>query len=191
MAGGIDAPTAYRKLDERLSSTAFLEAHQDDVREVALSVAKGEVLAYLELCLTERGLPFRVGEKTEHVLTMAMQNYSIGQVFAIIWRAARSASDYLVRSGCPKRQAANVVPGAMESFMQRAQGNGWNVDPFKRPGKQSQSVLSRVVFNQILGLPDGAFSFNQPVRQIVDQQIDRRLEESIELSSLQDPKSSS
>lgn len=191
MAGGIDAPAVYRKLDERLSSRAFMEAHQDSVREIADRVAKGEVLAYLDLCLTERGLPFRVGEKTEHVLTMAMQNYSIGQVFAIIWRAARSASDYLVRSGCPKRQAANVVPGAMESFMQRALGNGWSVDPFKRPGKQSQSVLSRVVFNQILGLPDGAFSFNQSVRQVVDQQIGQRLEEAGVPSTPKDPEQSS
>lgn len=190
MADGINAPAVYRKLDALLSSAEFLEVQQDDVRELAFSVAKGEVLAYLELCLTERGLPFRVGEKTEHVLTMAMQNYSIGQVFAIIWRAARSASDYLVRSGCPKRQAANVVPGAMESFMQRAQGSGWQVDPFKRPGKQSQSVLSRVVFNQILGLPDGTFSFNQPVRQIVDQQISQRLGEAGESSSPQAPKPS-
>ncbi|QTP54678.1 hypothetical protein HNO51_08265 [Billgrantia sulfidoxydans] len=191
MVGGIDGPAVYRKLDERLSSTAFLEAHQDAVREIAHRAAKEEVLAYLELCLTERGLPFRVGEKTEHVLTIAMQNYSIGQVFAIIWRAARSASDYLVRSGCPKRQAANVVPGAMESFMQRALGNGWNVDPFKRPGKQAQSVLSRVVFNQILGLPDGAFSFNLPVSQIVDQQIAQRLDDAGEPNTSLDPVPSS
>lgn len=75
--------------------------------------------------------------------------------------------------------------------MQRALGNGWSVDPFKRPGKQSQSVLSRVVFNQILGLPDGAFSFNQPVRQIVDQQIGQRLGEAGIPSTPKDPESSS
>ncbi len=61
--------------------------------------------------------------------------------------------------------------------MQRALGNGWEIDLVKRPGSQAQSVLGRVVFNHILGLPDGAFSLNMPVRQIVDRQIARRLGE--------------
>lgn len=180
IADWIDGAALYRELDAHASSVALLEQYQVEIANLAYEIAKSEAIAYLDGLLTERDLPVRIGEKTQHVLDTALDNYSLGQVFAIIWRACRSASDYLVKTRCSKRHAANIVPGSMENFMQRALGNGWDVEPYRRSWDQPQSAYSRVLFNQVLGLPAGAMSENIPVKQLVSRQIERRLSNHVE-----------
>lgn len=147
----------YVALDNHVSAAGFLSANYDEIRELAWEVTLDEALAYLAHTLAERDLPQRFGEMTHHVLRKALEEYSLGQVYRIIWQAARNASDYLVRNRPPKQQAANTIPGAIESYLERAKANQWEVTPFRRNYALGQSVLSRVLFNSVLGTDDGGF----------------------------------
>lgn len=50
-----------------------------------------ECLRYLELGLADHGLEKRVGEKTIAVVTNALHDFSIGQVYNFIWRGASAS----------------------------------------------------------------------------------------------------
>ncbi|MDN3520826.1 hypothetical protein [Halomonas ramblicola] len=154
---GIDGPALYAVLDKHLSSDQFLKDNIDDIQEIAWEVVEQEAVAFLEYVLKERGLPQRFGEMTHHVLRKALEEYSLAQVYRMIWQAARNASDYLVRNRVPKQQAANTIPRSIDGYMERARANEWEVSPFRRNFNLPQSVLARVVFNQILGTDDGGF----------------------------------
>lgn len=154
---GIDGPALYTALDKLLSSDQFLQENIHEIQRLAYEVVQHEAIAFLEYVLDERGLPQRFGEMTHQVLRKALEEYSLAQVYRMIWQAARNASDYLVRNNVPKQHAANTVPRSIDSYMERAKANGWEVSAFRRNFNLPQSTLARVLFNQILGTDDGGF----------------------------------
>ncbi|APX92573.1 hypothetical protein BWR19_06235 [Halomonas sp. 1513] len=164
---GINGAALYVTLDRHVSSEQFLRENSEEIEKLAWEQVLDEALAYLKYALMERGLPQRFGEMTHHVLRKALEEYSLAQVYRMIWQAARNASDYLVRNRTPKQQAANTVPRSIDGYLERARANDWEVSPFRRNYDFPQSVLSRVIFNQILKTDDGGF--NIPLRAIFEK----------------------
>lgn len=116
-----------------------------------------ESLAYLEHILNEHNLPFKPGEKTRLILEKGLQHFSVSQMYAIIWSTGNKAAAYYMRGNVPKQQAANSMVSRMESHIDRALAENWEVKPYGRLFDLPQSVLSRLVFNSLLGTSDGGF----------------------------------
>lgn len=117
-----------------------------------------ECLGFLKATLEEHKLSLSPGEKTLQVIRACLKNYSVAQVYNFIWRAARDAAAYYMRSAISKRQAANSVVGNISRSLEQSLANDWEVKPFSRNYNLPQSSLSRMVFNTLLGTDDGGFT---------------------------------
>ena len=127
--------------------------------ELCKEVQLNECLSYLKAVLEDHKLSLLPGEKTQLVLSQCLEKFSVAQVYNFIWRAARDAAAYYMRSSIPKRQAANSVVGAIARNMEQSLANSWDVKSFNRNYNFPQSSLSRVIFNTILGTNDGGFKY--------------------------------
>lgn len=129
---------------------------------VAKTVALHECLQYLDVSLREHSLDLQPGEKTHQVLEHVLENFSVAQVYNMIWRAVRDAAAFYVRESVSARHAANTVVGAIQRYADRALAEQWSVKPYGRDRKCPQSVVSQTLFDAVLHVgPDG---FNVPPR---------------------------
>ncbi len=105
-------------------------------------LAMHECLRYLEVILSDHGFRFRAGAKTQQVLSDALRNYSISQVYNFIWTAVRDAAGYFLREGTSRQQAANTVAGSIQRKAERALSEEWNIKSFRRDYRCSESILA-------------------------------------------------
>lgn len=150
--------SVYEHLEARIRRSTFAEGHVEQLKACCDELASLECLAFLEAVLGEYGMGYSPGEKTRAVLAKALEEYSVAQVCNFLWRAAKDAAAYQMRSGVSRSHAARTVVGSIERQIERAQANGWEVNGFRRNFKLPQSVLSRVVYNLLLGTDDGGFT---------------------------------
>lgn len=160
--------TQVKKLHDEFSdvTTVFNIKQCKEFVELCKVIQLNECLSFLKNRLEEHKLSLVPGEKTKQVLEACLERFSVAQVYNFIWRAVTSAAAYYMRSSVSKRQAANSVVGAISRCMEKSIVNKWEVKPFKRNYNLPQSVLSRIVFDTILGTDDGGF--NQVLDGIIE-----------------------
>ncbi|RYZ89198.1 MAG: hypothetical protein EOP04_07455 [Proteobacteria bacterium] len=129
-----------------------------------------ECLEYLEVVLTEHKLPAKFGEKTHLVLTELIERFSVGQIYNMMWRAARDAAAFHARVGGPKQHAANTVIGSLQRQADRSNAEGWELKPYRRDRRCPQSMFSQILFDTALQIGERGFDKAPNVEeQIVDQ----------------------
>ncbi len=144
-------------LEALLRSGDWPEEWMAEATALHRTVALQECLQYLRLVLEEHGFEPRFGDKTSLVLNAVLRDFSVGQAYNFIWRAARDAAAFFVRDGTSRTHAANIVPGAIQRMAERAQAEGWDVKAYRRDFRAPQSQLSQVLFTLALKLPEGGF----------------------------------
>jgi hypothetical protein len=112
--------------------------------ELWTKIALNECLEYLRVSLADHGLDKKMGEKTRHVIENALRDFSIGQVYSFIWRAAKDAAAFYLREQVTKTHAANTVVLAIERSADRALANGWDVASYRRDRRAPESPLSQL-----------------------------------------------
>jgi hypothetical protein len=146
----VDVASAQSVLEDslRASWSSSWRAQRDDLwRRLALA----ECLEYLRISLEDHGLTKEMGEKTRHVVENALNDFSIGQVYSFIWRAAKDAAAFYVRESVAKRHAANTVVGAIERSAERALVNGWDVTQYRRDRRAAETPVVQL-FTTVSGL---------------------------------------
>lgn len=131
--------------------------HTAEFIELCEEVQLQECLAFLKVKLEEHQFDFSPGKKTQHTLRQCLKSFSVAQTYNFIWRAARDAAAYYMRSYVSKRQAANTVVGSISRSLEQALANDWYVKAFNRNYDLPQSSLSHIIFNVMLGTDDGGF----------------------------------
>lgn len=121
--------------------------HSPEFIELCKEVQVQECLAFLTVKLEEHQLYFSPGEKTQHTLRQCLESFSVAQIYNFIWRAARDAAAYYMRSHVSKKQAANTVVRSISRSLEQALTNDWDVKAFSRNYDLPQSSLSRIIFN--------------------------------------------
>lgn len=138
----------------------FFDTYSLEIKQLCEEVALQECLAYLDYQLTARHFVFSPGEKTKAVFNKLLQKYSVAQMYNFIYRACRYTSDEYQKRQISKKQAANLIPGAVQRYGERAEAEGWEITPYKRDFNLPQSELSVVLYDAILGKPDGGFNLS-------------------------------
>jgi len=141
--------------------------HSPEFIELCNEVQLQECLAFLKVKLEEHQFDFSPGEKTQHTLRQCLESFSVAQIYNFIWRAARDAAAYYMRSHVSKRQAANTVVRSISRSLEQALANDWDVKAFSRNYDLPQSSLSRIIFNTLLGTDDGGFK--QPLHELLQE----------------------
>lgn len=132
-------------------------------REIQLSECAG----FLRATLKDYQLPPSLGEKTQQVFGQCLARFSVAQIYTLIESATRdTAADYM-RGLISKTQAANSVVSAVSRNLEQSLVDDPEVKPSNRSNKRPQSLLSRMVFNTVLGTDDAGFK--QPLHELVQQ----------------------
>lgn len=121
-------------------------------------VALNECLQYLAVALGEHGLNLNPGEKTVLVIINLLEDYSVAQIYNMIWRSAKDAAAFLVRERVTKQHAANTVVGAIQRYGERAKAEKWDIKSYGRHWSCPQSMVSQVLFNAVLRIGDDGFN---------------------------------
>lgn len=139
-------------------------ASPDRREELDVTITKycvHECLGFIDYMLRDHNLPFRAGEKTRLVLEKLLQEFSVSQIYCLIWRASKDAAAFYQRGGVAKSHASNTLVGSIERAGERALANNWDIKSFRRNYSLPQSEASRVLFNFALGTDDGGFHLNK------------------------------
>jgi hypothetical protein len=137
-------------------------------------IALSECLEYLLFVMNEHQFEFTPGEKTTQYLEFALQHFSTGQVYNIIWRAVKDAAAFFMRErGVSKKHAANVAISSIQRTAERAIAEKWDLKPYRRNYKTKRSIISEVFYNFASILGDGGFETVPNIESIHAKKLER------------------
>lgn len=146
-------------LESVLPYDAWPTSWADQFPQFWREIAVAECEAFLVCQLAQRRLEFNPGAQTAAVIEQGLQWFTIGQLFNLLWRAARDAGDYWTRENVPKKQAANSAVTRFRAHVERAYAEGWSLKPYTRDRRLPISAISHLLFTSSLRLAD-PLSFN-------------------------------
>jgi hypothetical protein len=144
-------------LAEILNPTYYSSTNQDEALALWRKIAVAECVEYLEYNLDKVGFEFSPGDKTYTTFEILLNDFSVSQIYGIIWKAVADASKLYLEKSMTKRHAANTVIGACERFAERAIMNHWDLTRYGRIRELPQSILSEFFFNRVLSIGDMGF----------------------------------
>lgn len=124
---------------------------------LAMELALGECLEYLEHAADERGFEIPQGEKPRIMFENLLTTYSVAQCYALIYRGARNAADYSQRKYITKTHASNLMISSIQRYADTARAEGWDIKPYSRIKECPRTVLSYVLHDTFLRTGDRAF----------------------------------
>jgi tetratricopeptide (TPR) repeat protein len=126
-------------------------------REVALE----ESLEYFSVRKDRVSLPIEIGEKTRDYFEELLKDYSVGQVYTIIFKAISWALTVQREKGLPDKHAANIAASCCKTYGEKAKQEGWNLKVCRRDFDCPQSIVSQMLFEPMLGIGQAGFE-NRP-----------------------------
>lgn len=150
-------PDKQELFDEILNPTYYSQENAEEALSLWRKIAIGECLEYLDYQLQKVGFEFTPGDKTYKTFDILLDDFSVSQIYGIIWKAVADASKLYLERGVSKKHAANSVIGACERYAERAKMNGWTLTEYRRIKELPQSALSSFFFNRVLGIGDMGF----------------------------------
>ena len=100
---------------------------------------------------------FKKSKPIRQTFEIILNDFSVSQIYGIIWRAVADASKLYLEKGISKKHAANSVIGARERYAERAKINGWDLTQYNRIKDLPRSELSLFYFNRVLGIGEMGF----------------------------------
>lgn len=143
-------------------SGKFYDENNSDDKKVSLEIWKKisveECVQYLTYSLNKASFDFSAGEKTYKTFEDILDNFSVSQVYGIIWRAVADASKLYLERKLPKQHAANTTIGSCQRYAERAFLNSWKLSEYSRIKELPQCELASFLYNKVLKI--GELGFN-------------------------------
>lgn len=150
-----DSPNALiQEILKILASPWTDNTWADEAYGLWLEIAVEECKEFLIFQLKGHHFEFSPGDKTMDYLTYALKNFSVAQVFNLIWGSVQSGAALYQRGGISRKQAANTAVATIQSKAERYIANQWDPKPFERNYSLPESILSRLFYSVVLGLGD-------------------------------------
>jgi hypothetical protein len=136
-----------------------------------LGLAFAECTEFYDWCARERQFPAIEEQKKFGLIYGLLKDFSVGFSCRAINSAAQYAADHLVTRACTPQQATNYMLISCQRWADKARIEHWQVKPFRRNINCPRSMMSLVLFETFLNIPDDA-GFNTPLPEIVPQPHD-------------------
>lgn len=124
---------------------------------VIFGFAISECLTYMAHCADERRMKAPQGEKTRLTIANVLRDHSVAQAHSLIWMSTRNAADYFVRGGVSKLQAANSIVTRLQTMVDRARAEGWDVKNYGRHKASPRSQMSYTLYDTLLKVGERGF----------------------------------
>ena len=93
---------------------------------------------------------YSVGKKTRSVFTNLLNDFSVSQIYGIIYKSVNNALRYYHEKQVYKKQATNTIVGNSLNFGERAISNNWDLSKYGRIKECPQSSISKIFFESLL-----------------------------------------
>ena len=110
------------------------------------------------------GVEYSPGEKTIATLSDLINDYSVSQIYMIIYKSTNNALRFQAERGVNRKHASNTIVGNAQNFAERAKVNKWDLVRYSRLRELPESALSKFFFERILKI--GYKGFNERPRLI-------------------------
>lgn len=124
--------------------------YKEECLGVWKQIALYECLEYLVSQMKEARFTFNPQKKTRMVINHLIEQYSIGQIWNLIYGSVNHAAAWYQKSDVTKKHAANSVITTLNNRGDRAQAENWNLKPYHRSYDNKLSQISMVFFDGIL-----------------------------------------
>jgi len=143
----------------RFSNCDVPDSWRRDVQSLALEIARGEIVEYLNFLAQERGWP--EPRDTEEIadLTRALVNeLPVAQALHLAYLGAMSASDYKQKYPVSGQQAADMLVKRTGQRLESVRDGRFPAKAYDRPWKLPRSAVSFALWNTILNMGDDGFT---------------------------------
>lgn len=137
-----------------LLSPASVPASEPEVQALWRTIVYAEMVDLFLYRMDAYGFQYTVGKETKVFFEEAIEALAPGELYAVIWSAAKNAAAYSVEAKVSKRQAGNSVLMRMRSSVDKVLAGQYRRIVYERPYDRPQSLLSKYVFDSLLGLCD-------------------------------------
>lgn len=121
-------------------------------------IAASECVQYLVQRMNRVGYNFSPGLKTFNLIDFLLENFSVSQVFGIIYRAVAFSTAQYQAGKINIFQAKNMVIGTCQRHGETAISNNWKLTSYRRDYELPQTSVSEVLFNAIMKISVLGFS---------------------------------
>lgn len=145
--------TGYsRPFFEMLKHADFTYDSDEELFNLWQEIAIGECITYLQYRLDKVGFPFSPGEKTHLVFQQLLENFTVSQIYYIIWCKVSDASRWYLEGGVSKQHAANSVITSCLNYGNNAVYYERALPQYRRPTDCPRSILTQFFYDKILKL---------------------------------------
>lgn len=143
---------------EILNPTYYSDEYAEEALNLWRHIAVTECVEYLLYQLNKVRFNFSAGDKTFKTFEILLDDFSVSQIYGIIWKAVADASKMCLEKNITRDHAANIVIGACQRYAERAKMNHWDLTGYQRIRDLPQSTLSMFYFNRVLQIGDMGFT---------------------------------
>lgn len=151
-------------LSKIINPKSFSGADKEDALNIWKEIALEECIEYFEYQMKSVRFDFNIGEKTIAIFKDLLENFSVSQIYGIIYKSVANATKYYQESSVSKKQAANSVIGGCQRYAERAMINNWELAKYSRIKELPQSMISEFFFDRVIGV--GSLGFNMPPSEL-------------------------
>lgn len=130
-------------------------------------IALNETLEYFTHSINNiLGIKYNVGDKTINVFKDLLNDYSVSQIYGIIYKSTNNALRFQAERGVSRKHSANTIIGNAQSYGERAKVNKWELIKYNRIKECPESALSKFFFERIIKI--GYNGFNEiPKKEMI------------------------
>lgn len=151
-------------LSKIINPKSFSDEDKEDALNIWKEIALEECIEYFEYQMEGVRFDFNIGEKTIAIFKDLLENFSVSQIYGIIYKSVANATKYYQESSVSKKQAANSVIGGCQRYAERAMINNWELAKYSRIKELPQSMISEFFFDRVIGV--GSLGFNMPPSEL-------------------------
>lgn len=128
-----------------------------DYKEQCKRIQLEECIKYLNKRSILNDLSPSIGEKMESLLSICLSNYSVSEVYYIIWGAVESASSYRNKPNITRVHASNSIYKIIQSRFDSLTTHTLQSKRYNRDSKHPKSAIEKVFFDRVYGIEDCGF----------------------------------
>lgn len=141
---------AIRELEDIFREMDWPDSWIEESKTLWREVAIHEGIEYLDHKLSQHKLPFDPGERAYGTMENLVQDFSVAQIYNIVWKKAKDAAAWRARTYAPKENATKYAVKAIQGYADKVRSENWNISPYNRDWDCPESMLSKVLYDTVL-----------------------------------------
>ncbi|MBY7025054.1 hypothetical protein FDC27_09925 [Clostridium botulinum] len=143
-----------------LNPDEVLDKDKEEALNIWREIALQECLEYLNYQMKSVKFDFTIGDKTIITFKELLKDFSVSQIYGIIYKSTANATRYYQESNISRKQAANSIVSGCRRYAEKALLEKWDLTKYGRRYDLPQSIISEFFFYRVIKI--GELGFDMP-----------------------------